>query len=423
MTRAHDAPRVDRETVSLGRFTFDRGGSVSDLRVAYETYGDPADPVVLVCHALTGSQRVASLGEPEPIDAPFQPAGGQSDGWWTDVVGPGKAIDTDRYRVVCANVPGSCYGTTGPASVDPETGEPYGSDFPPVTVGDWTRAQRALLTELGVDRLHAVVGGSVGGMNAVDWARQYPDDVERVVPIAAGPRLDAQLLAVGAIRRRAIRSDPNWNGGDYYGGDRPTEGLALARQLGHVAYLSKDSMAERFGRDAGSRGRFDPFPPDPAAAAFPYRSVESYLDYQASGFVERFDPNSYLQLTRAMDHYDLAEGHESDAEALAEFDGEVLVMSFTGDWHFTVDGGRKLTEAFRSAGTATVHHVVESEYGHDAFLVEPGAVGPPLSGFLDQGVRGYASRRDSDPDDRRRRSRRSPDRDRCAPVHASLLSG
>jgi homoserine O-acetyltransferase len=302
------------------------------------------------------------------------------------------------------NVPGSCYGTTGPASEAPD-GEPYGPDFPPVTVGDWTRAQRRVLDELGVDRLAAVVGGSVGGMNVLEWVTRYPDDVDRAIPVATAARLDPQCLALDAVARRAITSDHDWQGGDYYGGPHPDEGLATARQIGHVMYLSKDSMERKFGRRAAGRGTHDgPFPPDPAADASPYREVESYLDHQAGRFVDRFDANSYLYLTRAMDEYDLAAGHASDADALVGFDGELLVVSFTGDWHFTVEQGEHLAGAARSAGVDVVHHVVESDHGHDAFLVEPGSVGPPLATFLAAGVDALTE-----------------DADNHAPVHASLL--
>jgi homoserine O-acetyltransferase len=426
------------DTADLGEFEFECGQSLP-LEVAYETYGEydgserergererrqgakrtDGNNAVLVCHALTGSQHVtgatrASRGD----DGADGGSGtdGQAAAWWSDVVGPGKAIDTREYFVVCANVPGSCYGTTGPASIDPETGEPYGTDFPPVTVGDWTRAQARLLDHLGVGPLQAVVGGSVGGMNVLEWATRYPERVDRVIPVATAARLDPQLLAIEAIARRAITTDPNWNGGDYYGTNEdgeplpdPDEGLAVARQLGHVCYLSKDSMGRKFGRrSAGREAHADAFAPDdPASDFFPYREVESYLDYQAETFVGRFDPNSYLYLTRTMDDYDLSAGYDSDADALAGFSGEALILSFTGDWHFTVEQAERLAEAFDAADADVAHHVVESDHGHDAFLVEPEQVGPPIRDFLAAGVEGRAV---SDADHRE-----------LAPVHASLF--
>jgi homoserine O-acetyltransferase len=414
--------KTDDGTVDVGAFDFECGEEIPDLQVAYESYGefdgDSAEQssasdrtqsgsnAVLVCHALTGSQNVAGYGSE---------TAGQARAWWNDIVGPGKAVDTNDYYVVCANVPGSCYGTSGPPTAGPD-GEPYGTDFPPVTVGDWTRAQRLLLDELGVGRLHAVVGGSVGGMNALDWAKRYPDDVRRVAVVAAAARLDSQCLALDAIARRAITTDPDWNGGDYYHTDaEPTDGLALARQLGHVMYLSKASMERKFGRRAAGRdARRDSFPADPAASFFPYRDVESYLDYQAEKFVDRFDANSYLYLTRAMDDYDLAEGYEDDAEAVAAFEGETLLLSFTGDWHFTTEQSESLAGAFRETSVPVAHHVVESDHGHDAFLVEPEKVGPPVRDFLDEGVAGRAVHDTAATD--------GGGESDFAPVHASLFS-
>jgi homoserine O-acetyltransferase len=397
---------VEHDTLSLGEFEFDCGETVPDLEITYEAYGEfDGDNAVLVCHALTGSAHVAGRDRVDSAD--------QARAWWDDIVGPGKAIDTTEYYVVCANVPGSCYGSTGPKSENPETGEPYGTDFPPVTVGDWTEAQRALLDELGIPHLHAVVGGSVGGMNVIEWAKRHPDHVDRIVPIAAAARLDTQCLALDAIARRAITTDPNWDQGHYYDGDPPSDGLALARQLGHVMYLSKASMERRFGRRAAGRDAVRTFPTDAAGAFFPYRDVESYLDYNAEKFTERFDANSYLYLTRAMDNYDLAAGFESDADALAAFDGEALVMSFTADWHFTTQQAEALADSLRDADANVAHHVIDSDHGHDAFLVEPDNVGPPLSDFLGAGVDGKAVT-DSVVED-------SQESD-FAPVHNSLFS-
>ncbi len=423
------ATPTDAGVASLGEFTFECGQSIPELRVAYETYGEfDGDNTVLICHALTGSQNVARTPD---SDADAGQAG-QARAWWDDVVGPGKAIDTTAYHVVCANVPGSCYGTSGPASerpadldvgLDEEPGhDRWGTLYPPVQVEDWTRAQRRLLDHLGVGRLRAVVGGSVGGMNVLEWAKRYPDDVDRVVPVAAAARLDAQCLALDAAARRAIRADPNWRGGNYYGEGRPSpaNGLAMARQIGHVMYLSKASMERKFGRRSAGRDSLTReegdlgLPADPAAAFFPYREVESYLDYQAEGFAERFDANSYLYLTRAMDEYDLAAGYGSDADALAAFEGEALVMSFTGDWHFTVEQASSLATAFRDGGAPVANHVVDSDHGHDAFLVEPEHVGPPLRDFLADGVDGRAvADEGSQPP-----AREEPDH---APVHSSLF--
>lgn len=396
---------MTRETLSIGQFRFECGESIPTLELAYETYGEfTGDNAILVCHALTGSQHVAGRTRRSETN-------GQARAWWDDIVGPGKAIDTTEYFVVCVNVPGSCYGSSGPSSTDPDTGEPYGTDFPAVTVEDWTRAQRQLLDELGIPHLKAVVGGSVGGMNVLEWVKRYPERVERAIPIATAARLDAQCMALDGVARRAITSDANWNDGDYYDGDSPDDGLALARQLGHVMYLSKESMERKFGRRSAGRDAVrDDFPMDPAAGFFPYRDVESYLDYQSGKFTDRFDANSYLYLTRAMDNYDLSAGCASDTDALSAFDGEVLALSFTGDWHFTTAQSESLAEAFRAAGTATAHHVIDSGHGHDAFLVEPENVGPPLADFVESGVAGRAVT-----------DTQSETGTEFAPVHASLF--
>jgi len=411
---------VEQDIVDLGGFRFECGEELSNLEIAYEAYGEfDGDNVVLVCHALTGSAHVAGgrrhrTGGGARRNGDSQPGPeGQASAWWNDIVGPGKPIDTNDYYVVCANVPGSCYGSTGPASENPETGERYGPAFPPVTVTDWTHAQRKLLDAIGVGQLRAVVGGSVGGMNVLEWAKQYPDDVARLIPIAAAPRLDAQCLGLNAIARRAITGDANWNDGYYDEANQPTAGLALARQIGHMMYLSKSSMARKFGRRSAGRDVPELFPPDPGAGFFPSREVESYLDYNAEQFTERFDANSYLYLSRAMDAYDLSAGYDSDADALAAFDGEALVMSFSADWHFTVEQSETLTAAFRDAGADSVHHTIDSDHGHDAFLVEPERVGPPLRDFLDEGVEGRAVT------DRETDESSGPDR---APVHSSLFS-
>src|SRR6056297_3408574 len=396
---------TEHDTISLGEFEFECGETIPDLEVAYETYGEfTGENAVLVCHALTGSAHVAGHSRASGT-------AGQARAWWDDIVGPGKAIDTTEYYVVCANVPGSCYGSTGPPSINPETGDPYGTEFPAVTVTDWTEAQRRLLDELGVPHLHAVVGGSVGGMNVLEWAKQHPDHVEKIVPIAAAARLDPQCLALDGIARRAITTDENWQGGHYYDGPEPDQGLALDREIGHVMYFSKASMERRFGRRAATREAERAFPTDPAGRFFPYRDVESYLDYNASKFVERFDANSYLYLTRAMDNYDLASGFESDADALAAFDGDALVMSFTGDWHFTSEQSEALADALRASDTPIAHHVIDSDYGHDAFLVEPDNVGPPLSDFLEVGLDGSAISDTEETED---------DSSDFAPVHTSL---
>jgi homoserine O-acetyltransferase len=387
--------RVDRGRVAT-TLAFERGGAgdatdgAGDVPVdlAYETYGDPANPTVLVAHALTGSAHVATTPDPAdlPWDPPCSPAAGQGAGVYSELVGPGRPVDTDRYHVVAVTVPGSPYGSTSPATV--VDGEPLGPAFPPVTVGDWVEAQAAVLDHLGVDRLHAAVGGSVGGMNVLEWARRYPGRVDRVAPIATAPRLGAQVLAIDAVRRRAITTDPGWDGGDYHP-DHPDRGLALARQLGHLLYRSRASLDRQFGREASDRDPPELFDADAAgegAAAGPYRAVASYLDHNAARFVERFDANCYLRLLGAMDRYDLAAGHADAAAALSGFDGAALLVSFSGDWHFPPAASRDLTDAFRAAGADAVHHAVADDYGHDAFIVHPGSYGAELAAFLAGGA-------------------------------------
>jgi homoserine O-acetyltransferase len=333
------------QEVVLDAFTFATGETLTDVPLAVATYGEyTGDNAVLVCHALTGSHRVAG---------PSTDARGQAHGWWRDIVGPGRPIDTTEHYVVCVNNLGSCYGSAGPTTPAAD-GRPHGPRFPTVTVGDWTRAQAAVCDHLGVDRLAAVIGGSVGGMNVLEWTRRFPDRVDRAVAIAAAARLDAQVLAVG---------------------------------LGHLLYLSKSSMQRKFGRRPARVGTAAPHAAvDPTAAAGPYRDVESYLTYQADRFVDRFDANAYLYLTRAMEEYDLAADAADIADAVAAYGGELLLLSFTGDWHFTPEQSAQLAAGYRAGGTPTVHHVVDSSHGHDAFLVEPDKVGPPIAAFLADGT-------------------------------------
>ena len=402
-----DPSEMNESRLELGAFSTEAGEEIPAFELAYTTYGEfDGSNAVLVCHPLTASHR------PAGGDGPF-------DDWWGEVVGPGRPIDTDEWFVVCVNVPGSPHGSTAPPTPGPD-GEPLGSRFPFVTVEDWTRAQRQLLEELGVERLHAVVGGSVGGMNAIEWARRYPDRVERVGAIATGARLDPQCLALDAIARRAITNDPAWQGGDYHRNDhagdgaaphedgdssdriQPTDGLAQARRIGHVMYRSKASMGRQFGRqsavaalagtepeatDAGSSddsvtGGLPAELSERADGPGTYHAVESYLDYNAERFAKQFDAASYLSLLRAMDEYDLSAHTSSDAAALADFDGRLLVVSYTGDWHFTVEDGRRLADAAASAGVETVHRRIDSDYGHDAFLTEQASLVEPLGRLL-----------------------------------------
>ncbi len=354
------------------------GGSIAPVDVEFETYGrlnEARDNAILICHALSGDAHVAGW------DAEAESRGRtwrvRKPGWWDDVVGPGKAIDTDQYFVVCSNVLGSCYGTTGPGSIDPSTGRPYGLAFPMVTVSDWVQLQARLLDALGIDRLHAVVGGSLGGQQAIEWALAYPERVGRCVVLAASARLSAQGLGFNAVARHAIMHDPDFRDGDYYEHRPPQDGLAAARMLAHITYLSGKGMDIKFGRriqdGAQARSGFD--------IEF---QVESYLDYQGRAFVERFDANSYLYITRAMDYYDAAArwGDGDLVKACARIRAHVLVVSFSSDWLYPPDECREFAMALMRNRIPVSYLKVESDYGHDAFLVETATVERLLRGFI-----------------------------------------
>jgi homoserine O-acetyltransferase/O-succinyltransferase len=355
----------------IGYFEPELGGSLEDVALAYEAWGeldDNGENAVLIVHALTGDTHAA--GEP---DSAYRRGG-----WWSPMIGPGRAIDTGRNFVVCSNVIGGCYGSTGPASPDPESGRPYGMRFPVVTIRDMVRAQKRLLDHLGVRRLQLVIGGSIGGQQALEWAVEFPDFVEKTVPVAATNALGPQGLGMSELGRRAIMADPDWQGGDYYGtGCSPDAGLAIARMAGMMTYQSAPGQWERFGRRPASRpalyeefgGRFE---------------IESYLHYQGRDLVSRFDANSYLYLSRAMDLYDVAAGYESEEEAYARIEAEVLFVGISSDWLFPPDEVRATAGRAREAG-ADAHYVeIDSLSGHDSFLKDwdelEAAVRPFLEG-------------------------------------------
>lgn len=345
-----------------GVLRLESGGALREVHVAYETYGTLAptgDNVVYICHALTMDAHAAG----------YQGAEGENPGWWHELVGPGRGIDTDRYFVVCANILGGCKGTTGPASTNPETGRPYGSSFPTVTVGDMVVVQRLLLEQLGVTRLHAVIGGSLGGMQVLEWAIRFPDFVERCVCIASAMSLSAQALAFDIVGREAIRADPGWHGGDYYErDDRPSAGLAQARMLGHITYLSPEIMKSKFGRERREDDkRFQ---------------VESYLQYQGRKFVGRFDANSYLHITQAMDAYDLVEAHGSIDAALKPVRARFLVVALSSDWLFPREQSLELSTALLQADKRVSYCELHAPYGHDAFLVDIDHLADVVQTFL-----------------------------------------
>jgi homoserine O-acetyltransferase len=355
------------------------GDTLGPIDVEYETYGTLSprkDNVVFIAHALTGDAHVA--GWDKDTEKNGRTWRDRKPGWWDAVVGPGKAIDTSRYFVICPNVLGSCYGTTGPASIDPLTGKPYGLHFPMVTVGDWVQLHARLLDALGIARIRSIIGGSIGGQQALEMALAFPERVERVVVLAAAPRLSAQGVAFNAVARYCILNDPNFSGGDYYGRDKgPDAGLAAARMLAHITYLSDEGMHEKFGRRLQRDG-------DQKAGFGIEFAVESYLDYQGRAFVERFDANSYLYITRAMDYYDAAAawGGGSLVEACRRVKASALVVSFDSDWLYPPADCRDLALALTRTGTRVTYAEVPSRFGHDSFLVETQKVGRLLRSFL-----------------------------------------
>lgn len=335
--------------------TLDSGATLAPVEVAYETYGtldaDRANAVV-VCHALTGDAHAAGLHD-----------GATRPGWWDTIVGPGRPLDTDRFLVVCANLLGGCRGTTGPSSTDPATGRPYGLRFPLFTVSDLVRVQRALMAHLGIDRPLAAVGGSLGGMQALQWALDAPGELGAAVLVCASSRLSAQNIAFSAVAREAIMGDPDFQGGDYYDGPRPDRGLATARMLAHITYLSEQSMRDRFGRrrrDAGG-------PRHPFDVHF---EVESYLRHQGASFTRRFDANSYLYLTRVMDDFDAFRDPVATARALHGTPTRFLVVSFSSDWRFATAHSREIVRELTAHGAQVAFREVESPHGHDSFLRE-----------------------------------------------------
>jgi homoserine O-acetyltransferase/O-succinyltransferase len=369
-TGVNKAPvRPGKNFYQIGPFEPELGGFLEEVTLAYETWGElnsSGKNVVLVTHALTGDSHCAG----GPCDAY------KRGGWWDEMVGPGRTIDTEENFVVCSNVLGGCSGSTGPASINPETGRPYGMRFPLVTIRDIVRAQKQLLDDLGVRKLRAVIGGSIGGQQALEWAVEYPDFVEKAVPIAATGALGPQGIGMSEIGRRAIMADPFWRGGDYYGEEKgPETGLAIARMAGMLTYQSASGQWERFNRNTASRpalyeefgGRFE---------------VESYLHYQGRDLTGRFDANSYLYLTRAMDLYDVGAGYASHEEAYGRMEAEVLFVGISSDWLFPPAEVRAAAEQARAAGAEVYYEEMESLNGHDAFLKDwdklRAAVGPFL---------------------------------------------
>jgi homoserine O-acetyltransferase len=360
---------LNRRVTLPGPLMLDGGASLSQIEIAYETYGTlnaDGSNAILLCHALTGDQHVASA----------HPRTGKP-GWWSRMVGEGKPIDPARHFIVCANVLGSCMGSSGPASIDPATGVPYAMRFPVITLRDMVRAQALLLDHLGVWTLAAVVGGSMGGMQVLEWAATYPARVRSAVVIASAARHSAQNIAFHEVGRQAVMADPNWRGGDYYqSGEGPSAGLAVARMAAHITYLSEAGLTDKFGRRLQARENktfgFD--------ADF---QVESYLRHQGLSFVDRFDANSYLYITRAMDYFDLAEEHGGLlADAFRGSKTRFCLVSFDTDWLYPTAESRSIVHALNATGAAASFVELSAPYGHDSFLLDVPELFRVVDGFL-----------------------------------------
>ena len=365
------APRDVRLFTAEEPLTLASGGTLGPIDVRYELVGEPrpdGSNVVYVCHALTGDAHAAG----------WHSADDRKPGWWDDFVGPGKAVDTTKYAVLCANILGGCRGTTGPATPDESTGKPSGPAFPFVTIADIVRVHRRLCESLGFGRVRCVVGGSLGGMQALEWAAAFPETAASFVVMASGPTLQAQGIAFNAVARRAIFADPRFRDGHYYAeAEKPDFGLALARMIAHITYLSEESIEQKFGRRRQEDG----------PRTFDLRretefQIESYLHYQGRTFVDRFDANSYLLLTKAMDYFDLAEAHGPLDECLGRADARFLILSYTTDWLFPSSQGREVTTALLKAGRDVTFADFDSPFGHDAFLIEKDQISRVLTPFL-----------------------------------------
>jgi homoserine O-acetyltransferase len=344
----------------------DCGRTIGPVTVAWEEYGAPnrdRSNAILVCHALSGGAHAAGWHE-----------GASGPGWWDSMIGPGRAFDTDRYWVISTNVLGSCYGTTGPSSVNPATGRPYGPDFPVITVRDMVRVQRALVDRLGVRSLAAVAGGSMGGMQALAWAVVFPGFARSVVAIASTDRHSPQQIALNEVARRAVMGDPAWNGGRYDPGRGPVSGLAVARMLGHITYLCEAGMERKFGRRTSG--------PIGYALGTAEFEVERYLAHQGETFVKRFDANALLYLTKAIDYFDVRQGERTLTAAMARTRASFLLMTFSSDWLYPPAQLARVARALRTAGRPVEYHCLPGRGGHDSFLVDAARQTPPIRRFL-----------------------------------------
>ena len=344
------------------------GRTLGPVEVAYETYGrlnETRDNAVLVCHALSGDAHAAGFhGEQD-----------RKPGWWDVMIGPGKGIDTNKYFVICSNILGGCKGTTGPSTINPDTGKPWGLDFPVITIEDMVKVEKGLIDHLGIDKLLGVIGGSMGGMQVLEWTVRYPESVVAAVPVATTARLNAQSIAFDAVGRNAILADPNFENGQYLDSQGPDQGLAIARMVGHITYLSEQGMHEKFGRQLRQADKYS----YDFGSEF---SVETYLDHQGRAFVDRFDANSYLYISKAMDYYDLLARHGSVKQAFENVRAGFLVISFSSDWLFPSHQSRRIVDALLANNKHVSYSEINSPYGHDTFLLEPKILGRLIGGFL-----------------------------------------
>jgi homoserine O-acetyltransferase len=350
---------VETYTAQFETISLENGASLAPVCVAYQTYGElnaSKSNAILILHAFSGDAHAG--GESRDSSQP---------GWWEDMIGPGKGFDTDKYFIICSNVVSGCRGTTGPGSINPSTGCPYAMSFPAVTIADMVRLQKMLIERLGIERLLTVSGGSMGAMQALQWAVSYPDSVVSAIPIAGTARHSAQQIAFNEVGRQAVMADPDWCEGNYYGKRPPARGLAVARMVGHITYMSDESMRQKFGRRLRDQNQFE---------------VESYLRYRGSQFVDRFDANSYLYITRAMDYFDLTSEGNSLSAAFEPITARFLVISFTSDWLYPSYQSLEVVRALRSRNCDVAYCELPSNYGHDAFLVDVKEQTELVRGFL-----------------------------------------
>lgn len=342
------------------------GEKLKNVQIAYETYGKlnkEKSNAILVCHALSGDSHVAGWYE-----------GDRKPGWWDIIIGPGKCLDTEKYFIICSNVLGGCKGTTGPSSNNPDTNKPYGLDFPIITIKDMVSVQKKLIDSMGIKQLFAVIGGSMGGMQVLQWCISHPEMVRSAIPIATSAYSSPQQIAFNEVGRRAIISDPNWNNGDYYGSEFPDDGLALGRMIAHITYLSNESMYQKFGRRLQNKEEY----------GFDFETdfeVESYLHYQGNSFTKRFDANSYLYITKAIDYFDLA-GKGSLAETFYGLKIKFLVISVDSDWLYPPSQSKDIVAGLNANDIDVRYCEIKSSYGHDAFLIEAGQLNYLIAGFL-----------------------------------------